>query len=102
MAEEQFNVATADGVMDCYLYSPTDGGAWPLVLFYMDAFAIRAALAGMARRLASRGYTVVIPNLYYRLGKFPPFDAKAVAAGGAERDRFRSMIASISDTTVMA
>jgi carboxymethylenebutenolidase len=56
----------------------------------------------MARRLASYGYTVVIPNLYYRHGDFPPFDAKVVAAGGAERDRFRSMIASISDIRVMA
>jgi carboxymethylenebutenolidase len=67
----------------------------------MDAFAIRPALAAMAERLASHGYAVALPNLYYRHGAFPPFDPKAVAAGGAERDRFRGMIASITDTMVM-
>ena len=86
---------TSDGTLDCYLHAPAEEGPWPLVVVYMDAFGIRPALAGMARRLAAEGYAVVIPNLYYRHGAFAPFDAQAVAAGGAERDRFRGMIASI-------
>lgn len=102
MAEYTVMVRTADGSMDSHLYTPSDIGSWPLVVVYMDAFGIRPDLARMAQRLASDGYAVVIPNLYYRHGPFPPFDPQAVAAGGAERDRFRSMIASLSDTTVMA
>lgn len=110
--EQRIDVRTPDGVLDCYLFTPGAPGSaatperagppWPLVIVYMDAFAIRPALAAMAERLASHGYAVALPNLYYRHGAFPPFDPKAVAAGGAERDRFRGMIASINNTMVMS
>ena len=102
MSEERLEIPTADGVLDSYLCTPERPGAWPLVVMYMDAFGIRPAFMRMAQRLASSGYAVVVPNLYYRHGAFPPFDPRAVAAGGAERDRFRGMIVSISDTMVMA
>jgi carboxymethylenebutenolidase len=108
--EQRIDVRTADGVLDCYLFTPADAESleqknqssrWPLVVIYMDAFGIRPALKGMAARLASHGYAVALPNLYYRHGHFAPFDPKAVAAGGEERDRFKGMIASISDSVVM-
>jgi len=102
MNERRIDVQTPDGVMDVYLFAPHEGGGpWPLVVFYMDAFGIRPALAGMADRLASHGFVVALPNLYYRSGGYEPFDPKKVAEGGAERDRFKGMIASISDTLVM-
>jgi carboxymethylenebutenolidase len=102
MSEQRLEIPTPDGALDSYLCTPDGAGAWPLVVVYMDAFGIRPAFMRMAQRLASSGYAVVVPNLYYRHGPFAPFDAQAVAAGGAERDRFRGMIASISDTMVMA
>src|SRR5690348_3233982 len=102
MPEETLTLPTPDGVMDSYLFTPSAAGSWPLVVVYMDAFGIRPALARMGQRLASHGYAVVIPNLYYRHGPFPPFDPHAVAAGGAERDRFRGMIASLSNAMVMS
>ena len=102
MPERRIDVQTPDGLMDVHLFAPHEGGGpWPLVVFYMDAFGIRPALAGMADRLASHGYVVALPNLYYRSGAFQPFDPKQVAEGGAERDRFKGMIASIHDTLVM-
>jgi carboxymethylenebutenolidase len=39
-----------------------------VILFYMDAPAIREELRDMARRLASVGYYVMLPNMYYRSG----------------------------------
>jgi carboxymethylenebutenolidase len=86
--------------MDCYTFSPAAGGSLPAVVMYMDAFAIRPELAEMAQRLASGGYFVVIPNLYYRT-PFEPFDAKQVQAEGPERDRFKRMIQSIDHPMVM-
>ena len=86
--------------MDCYTFSPADGAPWPAVLMYMDAFAIRPQLAEMAQRLASAGYFVVLPNLYYRT-PFEPFDATHVQAEGPERDRFKRMIQSIDHPMVM-
>ena len=35
----------------------------------MDAPAIREELRDMARRLATAGYYVMLPNLYYRAGR---------------------------------
>lgn len=109
--EQRIDVPTDDGLLDCHLFTPgastetgavpPAGGQWPLVLVYMDAFGIRPALAGMARRLASHGYAVALPNLYYRHGAFAPFDPKVVAAGGEERERFKGMIASLTNALVM-
>ena len=87
--------------MDCHVFTPDGAGTWPAVVFYMDAFGVRPNLAGMAQRLATQGYTVVVPNLYYRSGAFVPFDPKLVATEGPERDRFKGMIQSINDTMVM-
>ena len=87
--------------MDCHVFTPDGAGTWPAVVFYMDAFGVRPNLAGMAQRLAAHGYTVVVPNLYYRSGPFAPFDPKLVATEGPERDRFKGMIQSINDTMVM-
>jgi len=96
-------VSTPDGVLDCYLFEPAGAVARPVpgIVLYMDAFAIRPALASMAERLASEGFVVALPNLYYRSGTFPPFDPHLVAAGGAERERFSSMIKSIDGAMVM-
>ena len=89
--------------MDCYVFTPSSGPRepWPAVILFMDAFGIRPQLAEMAQRLASSGYFVVVPNLYYRSGAYEPFDPKLVTAEGPERDRFKGMIRSITDTMVM-
>ena len=99
--EERIDLPTDEGTIDCHLRAPEGPGAWPLVIVYMDAFGIRPAFLQMAARLALDGYAVVVPNLYFRHGAFAPFDAAAVAAGGAERDRFRAMIGSLTNTLVM-
>jgi len=103
MSQRRVDVSTPDGVLDCYLFEPAGAVARPVpgIVLYMDAFAIRPALASMAERLASEGFVVALPNLYYRSGTFPPFDPHLVAAGGAERERFSSMIKSIDGAMVM-
>lgn len=95
------DIDTGDGRLDCYVGTPEGEGVWPAVILYMDAFGIRPHLAEMAQRLASHGYVVVVPNLYYRSGAYAPFDPKLVVSEGPERDRFKGMIQSITDTLVM-
>jgi len=101
MRGQRIDLPTPDGVLDCYVFEPAGAGPWPAVVFYMDAFGIRADLDVMAQRLADAGYVVAVPNLYHRSGAFPPFDPALVAAGGAERDRFMGMIHSINGDRVM-
>jgi Dienelactone hydrolase family len=38
----------------------------------MDGFGIRPAMWEMGQRLADGGYLVLLPDLYYRLGSYPP------------------------------
>ena len=68
MIERQLDIPTADGATTTFISHPERGGPHPVILFYMDAPAIREELRDMARRLASVGYYVMLPNLYYRSG----------------------------------
>src|SRR5438045_3836606 len=68
MIEHETEIATADGRMSVFVVHPERNGPHPLVLFYMDAPGIREELRDMARRLATVGYYVMLPNLYYRSG----------------------------------
>ena len=66
MIEHHLDIPTADGAMNSFVVHPEEGGPHPVVLFYMDAIGKRDELHAMARRLASVGYCVVLPNLFYR------------------------------------
>jgi carboxymethylenebutenolidase len=101
MSEKRVDLRSDDGVLDLHVFTPDTGsGPWPAVVLYMDAFGIRPELAAMAQRLASHGYVVALPNLYYRT-PFEPFAPNVVATEGPERERFKGMIASINHAMVM-
>jgi carboxymethylenebutenolidase len=71
MQSATVGVRTKDGDADAYLAQPGDGASHPAVLFYMDAFGLRPRLQEMADRIASNGYVVLVPNLFYRHGPAP-------------------------------
>jgi len=66
MIERDVDIPTPDGAMNSFVVHPEEGGPFPVVLFYMDAPGKREELHDMARRIATVGYYVVLPNLYYR------------------------------------
>jgi carboxymethylenebutenolidase len=66
MIERSHIITTADGEMPVNVFCP-DRGRHPLVILYMDAYGIRQELRDMALRLATCGYFVALPNLYYRI-----------------------------------
>src|SRR5215471_12796922 len=68
MIEKQIAIATPSGPMNTFIVHPERGGPHPVILFFMDAPGIREELRNMARRLASVGYYVMLPNLFYRSG----------------------------------
>lgn len=68
MIDQQIEIATKDGHSTTFITHPERGGPFPVVIFYMDAPAIREELRDMARRLGTSGYYVMLPNLYYRAG----------------------------------
>ncbi|MEM9133035.1 MAG: dienelactone hydrolase family protein [Actinomycetota bacterium] len=70
MIEWELDVTTPDGSMKTFIKHPTNDGPHPVVLYLMDAPSIRPALHDMATRLASAGYYVMMPYLFYRGGPF--------------------------------
>lgn len=81
MIEATIDIATADGAMPTFITHPEQGGPHPPVILYMDAPGIREELRDFARRIATAGYYVMLPNLYYRDGGpgFPPSEERSEA-----------------------
>jgi len=70
VVETDVEVKTQDGTCDAALIHPA-GGTYPGVIIWPDAFGLRPAMRDMAKRLAADGYTVLVPNPYYRVTKAP-------------------------------
>ena len=68
MIEQTIEIPTRDGATTTFVVHPEREGPHPVILFFMDAPAIREELRDMARRIATVGYYVMLPNLYYRRG----------------------------------
>jgi carboxymethylenebutenolidase len=100
MIEHNVEIPTADGVMDTFIVHPERDGPHPVVFFYMDAPGIREELRDMARRLATVGYTVVLPNLYYRAGTGTTLDQARMREEGPERERMWQLMNSINNALI--
>jgi carboxymethylenebutenolidase len=68
MIERQLDITTPHGATTTFVVHPERDGPHPAIFFFMDAPAIREELRDMARRFATGGYYVILPNLYYRAG----------------------------------
>ena len=64
-------VRTPDGTADAALFHPQGRGNWPGVLLWPDVVSLRPVFREMGHRLASAGYVVLVPNLYYRVKPAP-------------------------------
>ncbi|MFJ8086556.1 dienelactone hydrolase family protein [Streptomyces sp. NPDC096205] len=85
------DIATEDGTADAFLVRPADGGPYPGVLMYMDAFGPRPHLLSMAERLAAAGYTVLLPNVFHRHGRAPVVPLPEFIDAAAEHALFEHL-----------
>jgi carboxymethylenebutenolidase len=78
VVETDVDIKTPDGTCDAALFHPPGAGRWPGAVIFTDILGLRPVFRDMARRLAANGYTVVVPNPFYRTRKAPviegPFD----------------------------
>ena len=101
MIEQTLDIATQDGAMETFITRPERGGPFPAVLLLMDAPGIREELRDMARRLATVGYYVLLPNLYYRAGRDTIFGPDVLDQGSPERERMRAVRTKMTIPPVM-
>jgi len=71
VTETDVMVPTPDGKADAVLFHPARAGSWPAVLMWPDILGLRPVFRDMGRRLASAGYTVLVPNPFYRVKRAP-------------------------------
>lgn len=90
MQERVVDIQTRDGSMNSYVFHPDRPGPHPVVIHYMDSIGVREELADMCRRLATVGYYVLLPNLYYRLARCVDLDADRIG-DPAYADRLEHM-----------
>ncbi len=101
MIEETLHITTADGQMETFICRPERGGPYPAVFFLMDAPGIREELRDMTRRLATVGYYVLLPNLYYRAGRDTIYGPDVLKEGSAEHQRMRAVRTKMTIPPVM-
>jgi carboxymethylenebutenolidase len=84
----QIEIKTRDGTCPSYVYHPTGTGPWPAVLVFMDGIGIRPAMLEVGERLATYGYFVLLPDLFYRSGPYEPMDAHTLFSDPEKRKIF--------------
>jgi carboxymethylenebutenolidase len=73
VTEREVQIKTPDGTCDAAFIYPTTG-THPGVVIWPDAFGLRPSMREMGRRIAAEGYSVLVPNPFYRLAKAPVFE----------------------------
>jgi carboxymethylenebutenolidase len=101
MIEEIRDIQTRAGEMETFIVHPDRDGPHPAIFMLMDAPGIREELYDMARRLATVGYYVVLPNLYYRAGKDTKYGPDVTTKGSAEQARMRAVRTKMTIPPVM-
>ena len=96
--EMMVDIKTPDGTAEAYLAHPSTG-KHPGVLVWCDAFGLRPAFKAMGKRLAESGYTVLIPNPYYRSAKVPVLPEGLDFAKDADRAQIMKFMSTLSPTT---
>lgn len=80
VTESNVTITTPDGEAEAYFVHPSEG-EHAGVLMWTDILGLRNAFRTMATRLAQSGYSVLVPNPFYRSAKIP-----AVPEGASFRD----------------
>lgn len=74
VVETDVEIKTPDGVCDAAFIHPKTG-SHPGVLIWPDAFGLRPSMRDIGKRIAAEGYSVLVPNPFYRVTKAPFTDA---------------------------
>src|SRR6202035_4701670 len=99
VTETNVKIKTPDGKCDATFIHPTSG-SHAGVIIWADAFGLRPAMRDMGKRIAAEGYSVLVPNPFYRKAKAPVFHADGMAffhfQNQADMAKLQPLMASIN------
>lgn len=93
VTEEAVRVPGAGHEIRCLVLRPEPGQRWPGVVFYTDIFQLTPSTIRTARRLASYGFVVCVPEIY------PRGDLAGVALAFDDEGRTAGLAAAAATTT---
>src|SRR3984957_13600038 len=100
LTDEDVRVTTAAGVCDAALIPPQKGAS-PGVILFTDVFGLRPTMRDMAKRLAADGFTVLVPNPFYRTTKPPGLSLDIDFNSPADRAKIDTLRAPLTSDAVM-
>jgi carboxymethylenebutenolidase len=97
VADTNVEIRTPDGTCDAAFIHPATG-AHAAVVIWPDAFGLRPSMRDIAKRLATEGYSVLVPNPFYRVAKAPVIEDPANFNFGdpAQRSKLTPLMGSIN------
>jgi carboxymethylenebutenolidase len=95
VTETEVEIKTPDGVADAYFVHPSSG-SHPGVLMWPDIMGLRPAFRTMGKRLAESGYSVLVPNPFYRSSKAPVVSEGASFDDDATRQKLMALMGSLT------
>ena len=94
--EANVEIKTPDGTCDAAFFHPKSG-SYPGVLVWPDAFGLRPSMRAIGKRIAAEGYSVLVPNPFYRISKAPFTDASNFNFQNADdMAKLRPLMASVN------
>jgi carboxymethylenebutenolidase len=102
VVDTDVEVKTADGTTEAALIHPKGKGQWPGVILFVDVFGLRPTMRDMAKRLAANGYTVLVPNPYYRTTKAPGLPSTLDFTNPADLAKISAVRKPLTDEAVMS
>jgi carboxymethylenebutenolidase len=97
VVETDVQVRTPDGTCDAAFIHP-ESGVHPGVLIWPDAFGLRPSMRAIGKRIAAEGYSVLVPNPFYRVAKAPVLGGDASSfdfSKPADRAKLQPLMASV-------
>ncbi|HVZ07172.1 dienelactone hydrolase family protein [Rhodopila sp.] len=96
VTEADVTIRMADGTCDAALFHPAGQGPWPGCIIFPDALGLRPAFRDMGSRLAAEGYTVLVPNPFYRTRKAPVLSGPFNFANPDDRAKLVPLVAPLT------
>jgi carboxymethylenebutenolidase len=99
VVETDVTIKTPDGTCDAAFIHPATG-SHPGVLIWTDAFGLRPSMRDIGKRIAAEGYSVLVPNPFYRTAKAPVFETAEVSSfsfqNQADMAKLRGLMGSLN------